>query len=123
MNYVILVFAVIMLITGVFILITPMSFFGVISAYSNSLKLHIFAVVLRLFLGVVLVTSAQNSKFPLSIELLGWLFIMASIILSLIGREKFKKLAGWAINLIPLYGRAIGAFSILIGGCLGYAVL
>ena len=123
MNYVILVFAVIMLITGAIILVNPMTVFGLMSTHSKSLKLHVFAVVVRLFVGAVLITSAQNSKFPLTFEVLGGLFILAGIILSVIGRNKFKKLVEWAMNLVPLYGRASGAFAILFGGFLGYAVL
>ena len=122
MNYVILVFAGLMLIAGAVILVKPSTVFGLMSTYSKSLKLHVFAVVVRLFLGIVFVTSAQSSKFPLTLQVIGWLFIAAGIILSVIGRNNFKKLAGWALTLDPKYLRAGGVFAILFGGFLVYAV-
>lgn len=122
MNYVILVFASIMLIAGAIILVKPTIVFGLMSTYSKSLQLHVFAVVVRLFLGIVFVTSAQSSKFPLTLEVIGWLFITAGIMLSVIGRNNFKKLVGWGLTLLPKYGRASGAFAILFGGFLVYAI-
>ncbi len=67
MNYVILVFAGIMLIIGAIILANPTTVFGLMSTYSKSLQLHVLAVVVRLSLGIVFVTSAQSSKFPLTL--------------------------------------------------------
>jgi len=99
-----------------------MAVFGVISTHSKSLNLHIFAVVIRLVLGIALLTYAHNSKFPLTIEVIGWLSICAAIILSLIGRDKFIKLIQWAMTVIPRYGRVSGVFAVLFGGFLGYAV-
>lgn len=122
MSYIILVFAVLMLFTGAIILVKPMSVFGVMSTHSKSLKLHIFAVVIRLVLGTVLVTYAHNSRFPLTLEVIGWLSIAAALILSIIGRNKFTKLVQWAMTLIPSYGRVSGVFAMLFGGFLGYAV-
>lgn len=122
MNYVILIFSVILLITGAIILVKPAMVFGFMNTHCKSLKLHIFAVVIRLFLGIVFIASAQNSKFPLTVEVVGWLFIATGIILSFIGRERFMKLVGWAMTLVPRYGRASGVFAILFGGFLGYAV-
>ena len=122
MNNVILVFAGIMLITGAIILVKPTTVFGLMSTYSKSLQLHVFAGVVRLSLGIVFVTSAQSSKFPFTLEVIGGLFIAAGIILFVIGRNKFEKLVGWALNLVPKYGRAGGVFAILFGGFLVYAI-
>lgn len=122
MKSIILLVAVLLLTTGVFILVKPMIVFGVMGAYSKSIKLQIFAVVFRLLLGVVLLASAHNSKFPLTFEVIGWLSIVAALVFSLIGRNKFMKLIEWAMTLVPRYGRFSGLFAILFGGFLGYAV-
>ena len=123
MNYVVFVFAIIMLITGIVAFVRPMVIYRFIDACSHSLKLHIFAVLIRLFLGAALIIAAKNSTFPTALEVSGWLILLAGIALAVIGRKKFMELVKWALSLIPQYSRAIGLFAILFSGLLGYSVL
>ena len=123
MNYIIFVFAIIMLVTGIVVLVRPMTIYGFIDTHSQSLKLHIFAVLIRLFLGAALIIAVKNTSFSLVLEVTGWLIVLAGIVLAVMGRKRFKRLVKWAVNLLSQHNRLIGIFSILIGGFLGYSVL
>lgn len=123
MQMIMLLFAVIMLIIGVVIIINPSMVFGLIDRYAQSLLLHIIAVVIRLFFGIVFIIAAQSSALPTTIEILGWLFVVAGISLALIGRQNFKNLIAWAMSLVPHYGRVSGIFSIFFASIIGYAAL
>lgn len=123
MNYVILLFAILMLVTGIVVLVSPKIIHGFIDTQSQSVKLHIFAVLIRLFLGAALIISAKNSAFPMAFEVIGWLIVLAGIVLAVMGRNRFKELVKWAVNLLSQHNRVIGIFSILIGGFLSYSVL
>ena len=123
MNYVILVFGIMMILIGAIIIIKPDAVFNVLRSHSESVNLHIIAVVVRITLGVILITYAIESKYPIILQIIGWLLLTAGIILGAIGRSKFKKLMAWALTLAPSYGRVSGMIAILFGGFLGYAVL
>ena len=77
------------------------------------------AVVARLLLGMALIVSAPDSRFPLTFEILGWFAIVAAVIILFLGRERLRKFLGWfehfshaAIRLWLLFGIAFGAFLI-----------
>ena len=77
----------------------------------------VVAVMVRLTLGVLLVLAAPHGRFPLAFEILGWLAIMAALLLPLFGRERIGRLLdGWsrrsslAIRLWSLAGLAFGGF-------------
>ena len=123
MTYIILIFAAMMLLAGVIILVSPGIIFGLMKNHSKSLALHIFAVAVRLVIGVALIASAQSSKLPLTLDIIGWLFIAVGIFFCIIGRARFVKIVEWGITLLPSYGRVSGVFAILFAGLLGYAAI
>lgn len=123
MNYVVLAFAILMLILGGIILINPSIIFGLMRSYSKSRNLYIFAIIFRLVLGCSLVMAASGSKFPMTLNVLGWLTIIAAVGFILIGRAKFTTLIEWAGDLDPKFTRMTGLLSILVGCLLGYAII
>jgi len=55
---------------------------------------------LPLSAGVVLLLSLSGaSRYPLAIEIIGWVSIIAAMFLSIIGRDNFKRLMSWALSL------------------------
>ncbi|MFC1824929.1 hypothetical protein ACFL9T_19645, partial [Thermodesulfobacteriota bacterium] len=99
MSYIIILFGIMMAIIGVMIIIKPDNIINLIRDNSEYLSLHITAVVVILILGVALVKYAASSKYPLAMEVIGWISISAAIILGVIGRNKFKGLITWALGL------------------------
>ena len=107
--------------SGVIIVINPEVIFGYLRSNLDKLALHILAVVVRLIIGALLINQSDLSKFPLAIEILGWLSIVAALLLAVIGRHNFHRLMSWALNYLKPFGRVGGVFATAFGGFIIYA--
>ncbi len=116
-----IVIATLILLSGVILIIDPALIFRFLTRESEKLGLHIFAVVVRLLLGTLLIYFASSSKFPLAIEIIGWISIIAAVTFVVIGRTNFKKLMNWALSFQKHYGRIGGLAAAVFGGFLIYA--
>ena len=123
MNYIILLFGAATLIAGIIIVINPETVFGPIRRNSESLSLHILAVVVRIIIGVALIVCAAESKYPATILIIGWVSIVAASVLGIMGRTNFMRLMSWALSVAPSFGRIGGFLAILFGGFLIHAVV
>jgi len=121
MTYIIIGFGAAIAIAGIVIMVSPELIFGYMHRNAKSLYLHIIAVLVRTVLGVLLIVTAGVSRYPLVLEILGWLSLIAALILALIGRHNFTKLISWALKLTKPLGRVSGAFALLFGAFLIYA--
>lgn len=106
---------------GVLILINPEILFGILKKHSEKTGLYVIAIVARLVLGGLLVYLADTSRFPHVMEVIGWIAIIAGVVLVVIGHNKFKKLMTWAITLQEPLGRFAGLMAIAFGGFIIYA--
>jgi hypothetical protein len=122
-NIFILIFAALTCLAGVVIIVYPEIVFGFLRRYSDRVELHLLAVVIRLVLGVCLIYQASVSKYPLTIEIIGWLSIVAAVIFAVIGREKFIQLMAWALSMVNIMGRVGGLFASIFGAFLIYAFI
>ena len=121
---IIILFGLLTLLAGVIIVvINPDIIFGYLRDNLDRPWLQLVAILVRLVLGILLIHTAGFSRFPLIIEILGWLSIAAAITFALIGRQRFLKLMAWAFSLLKPYGRIGGLFAIAFGGFLVYAYL
>ena len=123
MSYVILLFGISILLLGVVILVNPDSILGLIRSHSESLSLYVLAVVVRLVLGIALITYSAESHYPVALQVLGWLTVTVAIILGIMGRSRFKGLMTWALSFASAFGRFAGGGAILLGGFLIYAAV
>ena len=73
MSILIIFFGVLIFMAGVTLIANPETIFKVLRNNSQKLWLHIGAVVVRLLLGALLIYQASVSKFPLLIEVIGWI--------------------------------------------------
>lgn len=105
------------------ILLKPEIILAPLKDNSNKLFLHIIAVVVRLILGILLISQSELSRFPIIIEILGWLSILAAIALALIGRNNFKRLMSWAFSLLEPFGRVGGILASAFGAFIIYAFI
>lgn len=117
----IVIFGTLTLLAGIVIILSPEIIFGYLRNNLKALSLHIIAVVVRLILGFLLITQASVSKYPLVIEILGWLSIVAALTFAVIGRQNFIRLMSWALSLSQPLGRVGGAFAMAFGAFLIYA--
>lgn len=123
MDYIILLFGAAIGLTGALLVIQPDLVMALLKKHADSLWLHITAVVFRFILGVALVLSAAGSKFPLVIEVIGWLAITAALVLWSMGRTNFKAFMLWALSFTAAYSRIGGCLSLAFGVFLVYAVI
>lgn len=112
-----------MLVAGFVLLAKPEIIFKVLRENSNKLWLHIGAVVVRLLLGVLLVSQASVSRFPVTMEIIGWIAIVAAIVFMVIGRKRFIRLISWAFSLVKQFGYIGGILALSFGTFLIYAFI
>ena len=76
------------------------------------------AVIARLVLGLALISVAPASLFPSVFQVLGWIAIIAAVVLAAAGRERVRRFIAWwseqisaaTVRLWLLFGIAFGAF-------------
>jgi hypothetical protein len=121
MTALIVIFGAMILLAGVVIAINPEIVFGYLRNNPDRLTIHILAVVVRLLIGVLLVSQSSLSKFPLTVEFLGWFSIFAALFLAVMGRYNFQRLMCWALTFLKPFGSVGGVFAAAFGGFLIYA--
>jgi len=123
MSILIIIFGSLMLLAGISLIINPGIIFKVLRDNFDKLWLHIIAVVVRLLLGALLVYQASVSKFPVTMEVIGWIAIFAAIVFTVIGRTNFKRLISWAFSLVKSLGHIGGVLALCFGSFLIYAFI
>ena len=121
MTILIIIFGVLTLLAGIIIIINPENIFGLFNKHTEKLALQILAIVVRLILGALLIYQSGASKYPLVIEIIGWLSIVAAIFFTVIGRNNFNRLISWALSLAKPVGRVGGVLAVCFGAFLIYA--
>lgn len=121
MTILIIVFGLLIVVAGMVILIRPEIVFDALRDNSEKLGLQISAVAVRAVLGLLLIFQSSVSRFPIVIEAIGWLALVAAIVLAVIGRRNFSRLMSWAMTLVAPLGRVAGALAVAFGTFLVYA--
>ena len=121
MTILIIAFASAMILAGIVLMVNPSILLGVLNRQSQNLRLHILAVVVRLLLGVVLVYQSGVSRYPLAIEIIGWISIIAAAFLTVIGRDRFGRLISWALSVAKSFERVGGGLAVCFGAFLIHA--
>ena len=81
------------------------------------------AVIVRLLLGALLIFAAPDTRFPVVFKGLGWLSIVAAILIPTVGRTRFSKIIIWFTGLSPSLVRFWLLFVIGFGGFLIYGLI
>lgn len=121
MIFIIYFFAGLIVLAGLLLIVNPDFFFNFLNKNSGKFWIYLAAIVVRIIIGVLLIVTSGYSKFPLVISVLGWIVVLAAIILLAIGRRKFEKMVSWIISIFKPYGRIGGLFSVAFGLLLIYA--
>jgi len=115
MNYVIILFGLLITVLSLFILIKPKVALDYMSANAGSLGLYISAIAFRVGMGVVLILYADQSRYPAAFEIIGALFLAAGVILALIGRNRFERLVSWAMGFFGKIAWVGGLLGMVFG--------
>ena len=89
----------------------------------GSVWIHVLAAAVRIVMGLALVLYAEQSRFPLTLHIIGWIAIVAGVIIALVPHTKFTRLIRWVFERFAPYTRIAAVFAVLFGGFLIYAVL
>ncbi len=120
------------LLLGIAVLVTAMSLLGVLvparlvntvgDFWGKSWSLP-FAAGIRLVMGVSLVLLADSSRFPLAFEILGWIAIVAALLLPIVGKQRVSRLLEWIVGWPSLLMRLTCLLGVVFGLFIGYGVL
>lgn len=80
------------------------------------------AVLARVLLGVSLILAARDSKFPMTLEILGWLTLVAAVVLLFVGRDRLSALIAWFEHCSNSLIRLWMVFGVVFGGFLIYGL-
>ena len=121
MTIIIKLFGTLMLLAGIVIIINPDRIFGLFRNNVDNLLMHIIAVLVRLIIGVFLILQADISRFPLTMQIIGWMSITAAIFFTVIGRANFSRIINWGLSMENKIGRFGGVIAVCFGAFLVYA--
>ena len=81
------------------------------------------AAAIRLVLGLALWFAAPASCAPMLLQVLAVLAILAAVVLPLVGRERFKAMVAWWVDLSPALQRAWSLVAVAFGAVILWALL
>jgi len=121
MKLIIKLFGILMLLAGISLLINPEFIIGWIEDYMEHKSLYISAIVVRLVFGILFLAAAKESTYPGVIKVFGYVFIIAAIILFLIGHVRFQDFITSLIPDVKPFVHVIGLLVIAFGSFLIYS--
>jgi hypothetical protein len=81
------------------------------------------AVIVRLFLGALLILAAPDARFPAVFKVLGWLSIIAAVLIPTVGRTRLNRIINWFTGLSLSLVRFWLLFGIAFGGFLIFCLI
>ena len=115
MEALILIFGALTLWAGLEILLKPVRICGFLSKHSDQVVLHVLNVVVRIVFGISILSLSGISNFPLLTDTIGWFCIGIALMLTLMGRTRFKRSISWAIALVKTNSLIAGFLIIAFG--------
>lgn len=108
---------------GLILLVKPEIVFSCIERFAATQGLYATAIILRVFLGLLLVTFADLSRFPLTVTVIGWLAVIVAVIFAWMGHGRFTRMMEKILKTASPFGRAFGGLALVFGLFLLYAFL
>lgn len=110
------------LLMGVWGVLVPARLADFVTRFSSKWGLW-FAVGIRLVFGLALWFAAPASRAPLLLQVLGFVALVAAVILPFVGVDRFKRLIDWWTALSPNAMRINSLFAVAIGAVVLWALL
>jgi len=118
----IVLFGVLICLAGLAILIFPVQFRNVLNKWTGQPR-FLFAVIIRVLFGALLLSEAANLKFPLAMKIIGAISILAAVVLLLIGQERMDRFIDWWMRMSDNVLRFWSIFAFAFGAFLIYVAL
>jgi len=115
---IVLVFGIILLVLSGWGIVAPNKLMTMVTSTMDRHWGIYVAVGVRLVLGAALIGAASGSLFPGAFHVIGWIAIIAAVVLAAVGRKRLRDFIGWwserfsapMIRLWLLFGLAFGVF-------------
>lgn len=123
MNYLIILFGLLVMALSLYLILQPKAALQYAAARAGTLGLYVPAIAARVGMGLVLILYAEQSRFPQTLEILGYLMVAAGLMLALIGRHRFERMIKLATERFANMSRVSGLLGAILGLFLIYAVI
>ena len=110
------------LLMGVWGVLVPARLADFVTRFSSKGGLW-FAAGIRLVFGLALWFAAPASRAPLLLQVLGFVALVAAVILPFVGVDRFKRLIDWWTALSPNAMRFNSLFAVAVGAVILWALL
>lgn len=120
---IIYLFGTLITLAGIIMLVKPEVILKLITDHAENPVLFGAAIVIRLVVGLLLLTYANLSRFPKMVIFFGWIAVIASVAIAWMGQERFTRLVTWIAEEIQPYGRVGGGVALLFGLFILYSFL
>lgn len=122
MKILITLFGVLICLAGLAILIFPVQFRNAMNKWTGQPR-FLFAVIIRVLFGALLLSEAANLKFPLAMKIIGAISILAAVVLLLIGQQRMDRFIDWWMRMSDNLLRFWSIFAFVFGAFLIYVTL
>ncbi len=122
MKILIALFGVLICLGGLTILILPEQFKNSMNRWTGQPR-FLFAVIIRVVLGAILLSEAANLKFPFAMKIIGAISILAAVVLLLVGQERMDRFIDWWIKQSEIVFRVASVLAFALGAFLIYVAV
>jgi len=119
MKLAIVIFGALICLAGLMILVTPQKFKSVMNNWTGQPR-FLFAVIVRIVFGAILLAEAANLKYPLAMQIIGGISIVAAIAILLIGKDRLDRFIAYWMRLSDKVLRIWSVFALAFGAFLIY---
>ena len=120
MKIIIVLFGALICLAGLVILIAPEKFKSVMNNWTGQPR-FLFAVIVRIVFGAILLAESANLKFPLAMKIIGGITILAAVAILLIGEKRMDRFIALWMRISDNVLRAWSILAFAFGGFLIYA--
>jgi len=122
MKILIILFGLLIIVMAGALMFQPKQLAGFLLKNSGERWLQVLAVAVRIVMGVTLILYAAASRYPLAFQIIGWIAVVAGVVLAVIPPARFKKMIHWAFSKFGRYTRIAALFAVILGAFLIHAV-
>ena len=123
MKILLLLLSLLIFFLGLALVIRPRDSAQLLIDQADNRLMQVLAVGVRLVLGGALILYASESRFPHILEILGWIALLAGVVLAFVPPSRFARLIRWAFDLLGGYMRLAGVAALAFAAFLIYAVI
>lgn len=122
MKILVSIFGGLICLAGVVLLVFPARFREFMNKWTGRPR-FLFAIIVRIVFGAILLAEAPNLRFPLVMQIIGGISIAAAIGILLIGQERIDRFVAWWMRMSDNVLRAWSVAVLAFGAFLVYVTV